>query len=83
MRLIAIAALVLGLAPLSETSAATFSSLHSFCSWRQCNDGKYPEAGLLADVSGNLMPQPTTLPVPAERRRHVRRRTRLEARWTE
>jgi uncharacterized repeat protein (TIGR03803 family) len=47
------ALLVLGVL-LGAALAQTESELHSFCAHYNCNDGEFPQAGLLLDQKGNL-----------------------------
>jgi uncharacterized repeat protein (TIGR03803 family) len=47
--------LMLGaMAPIGAAHAAGFSVLYHFCSKANCSDGRWPEAGLISDASGNL-----------------------------
>jgi uncharacterized repeat protein (TIGR03803 family) len=48
------AGLIFALAPNGSASAATLSTLHSFCAQTGCADGMTPLAGLVMDSSGNL-----------------------------
>lgn len=41
-------------APIGAAYATDFSVLYRFCSKQNCSDGRWPNAGLISDVAGNL-----------------------------